>query len=147
MVSRGYLKIFLVCVLVAIHTSGGNATSLQVAVKNAAKLLPKDALKTLQENGFNRDKQRNYIFERKNRTLAEGFIYLNASYNKKVPPDSTVVTVWMEPGFIFEIDSQARQVKMEMQIKLMWEDNRVVWPRWEQVGCGQKLFFNVSFLE
>jgi hypothetical protein len=94
-----------------------------------------------------KDKQRNYIYERKERELAEGFMHLTASYNMKVPPASTEVTVWMDPVFIFKVDSKERQAAMEMQIRLMWEDNRVVWPHWEHMGCGQKLFFKISILE
>jgi hypothetical protein len=130
MVSPSCLKFVLICVLVAVHTSDSNAR--------------RDKTK---ERGLKKNKWSNYIFERKEMHLAEGFLYLNSSYNKKVPPDGTKVTVWMDPGFIFEIDSQARQVEMEMKIRLMWEDNRVVWPHWENISCGQKLSFDVSILK
>ena len=57
------------------------------------------------------------------------------------------VTVWMRPNFVAEIDSLAREVEMEIQMGLVWEDARVEWPKADEMPCGELVIFDVELLQ
>ena len=75
--------------------------------------------------------------ETKNKSLpskAHGYVLLDENYEKLTPAknsddDNTEVAVGMTIDGITRIDSKNMVVGLEIKVTLVWEDNRIKWPK------------------
>ena len=106
--------------------------------------------KKMTESDDANDKEIFHIFEQKERDpeAALGFLRLDMDYNGDEAPNGSdsKVKAWLEPTFVTEIDSMARKMGLEMKLKLMWEDERIIWRMDENMYPGAAFHFDPSIL-
>ena len=82
---------------------------------------------------------------------AFGFMKLPNTYSNKHPPSknkTTPVYVFLQPKAITSINSMKKTMGMEIQMSLMWEDQRIEWNdlKVEEMDCGNTVSLSTTIL-